>query len=701
MPLDSARTSATDRMFADPSSVGEAAGRSASSPIPNSSRLATGDPIASREPANRTGATGKAVKARIHAMVEDWRAWAAPFVTHGRRAIEGAHGWLLPRAKAQPLWQFFTGTLSRRIFTANFVGLIILLSGFGLLTFQHTWLIDAKAESLRTQARMIAVAVASNAKMETETMVIDPDRMADVDRNYPNWRDESLDRLALEIPPERVAPIIRKLIQPGDVRVRIYNRDSVKLIDSDGMSSANLVERAPQPDAAAAGVATESEKLRNAWTRFNAWMMRSPLQVYREIGSGKVTDYPEVQQALSGQVTSVLLLNNKGEQIISVFAPIQRLKAIPAFVWLTTRPGDLESILWRERRPFFAFSLVGLLATLFASIMLNRTIGGPMKQLATAAEHVSRNITARHEIPELTGRRDEVGEMAIAYRKMTAALYRRIEASDRFAQDVAHELKNPVAAARSTAESMGYAKTDQKRDELVRQIQGELKRLNRLISDVSNASRLDAELALQETEPVDVAVVATNITDVFRDIQKGRDDVPCSVVLTVAPENAPPGTFVIDAHEGRLGQVLTNLVDNALSFSPPEGCVTVAVLAEPHEIIVRVDDEGPGIPPNKLDDVFKRFYSDRPQSDRSNAKNSGLGLSITREIVEAHGGSVHAENRPSADGQGSGTRDLPGLANRRIPGVAGARFEVRLPRLAVDPKVGKLASLKIASKLGI
>lgn len=638
---------------------------------------------------------------RLRALPFEMSALVRPWAERGEELSSTVHGWLMPWAKAQPIWRFFTASLRRRIFTANFVGLFVLLAGFGLLTYQHTWLIDAKAESLRTQARMIAVAIASNAKVETETMLIDPDKVTDVDKSFPNWRDESLDRMALEIPPERVAPILRKLIRPGDLRVRIFNRDSVKLVDTDGMAAVNRVEQGPLQTTGATGELDEpAEKLRNAWTRFTAWVMRSPLQVYREIGSGKVTDYPEVQEALRGEVTSVLLLNDKGEQIISVFAPIQRLKAIPGFVWLTTRPGDLETTLWRERRPFFAFSLVALLATLFASYMLNRTIGGPMKQLATAAEHVSRNINARHEIPELTGRRDEVGEMASAYRMMTAALYRRIEASDRFAQDVAHELKNPVAAARSTAESMSYAKTDQKRDELVRQLQGELKRLNRLISDVSNASRLDAELALQETEPVDVAKVVTNITDVFRDIQKGRDDAPCTVVLTIVPELHAEGTFVIDAHEGRVGQVVTNLVDNALSFSPPGGCVSVTVTAEPHEIVIHIDDDGPGIPPNKLDDVFKRFYSDRPQSDRNHAKNSGLGLSISREIVEAHGGSVHAENRPAQFGSDAGARDLPSLAKRRIPNVAGARFEVRLPRPVVETKSSITAGLRLAAKFG-
>ncbi len=678
MPLDSGR-STNAQPETNVASSGEAAAGAGSSST--QARIAAGlTDISSR--LRRATASARSRAPQLEAI-------GNPYLRRARKAGVLVQAWLAPLER---LTRLFTNSLRRRILTANFVGLAILLTGFSVLTFQHTWLIDAKAESLRAQARMFAVALASSAKAETDTMVIDPDRLAEIDSAFPNWRDESLEKLTLEIQPERIGNIMRKLVPNKELRVRIYNRSNVKLHDSDDINSARS-ERQHVPDP---GTEATSEQLRTAWTRLTAWVMRSPLQVYREITPGKVTTYPEVQQALEGHETSILLINDKGEQIISAFAPIKKVNSIPGFVWLTTRPGDLESILWRERRPFFAFSLIGLLATLMASMLLNRTIGGPMKQLAVAAEHVSRNINARQEIPELSGRRDEVGEMARAYRKMTAALYRRIEASDRFAQDVAHELRNPVAAARSTAESLSYANTDQKREEAVRQIQGELKRLNRLIQDVSNASRLDAELALQETEPVNVADVATNITNVFRDIQKGRDDAPpCTVTLTILPADAGPDAFVIDAHEGRLGQVVTNLIDNALSFSPPEGTVAVSVIAEPGEVVIRVDDDGPGIPPNKLDDVFKRFYSDRPQSDRTNAKNSGLGLSISREIVQAHGGEIHAENRPAEPGIAVGTRELPSLAARRIANVAGARFEVRLPRRTAGQRPG----FNVASKL--
>ena len=580
----------------------------------------------------------------------------------------------LPWARTQPLWRWCTASLRNRIIAANFIGLGILLAGLGLLTFQHTWLIDARTESLRTQSRMIAVAIASNAKLRTDGLVIDPDQLTEKNGAFPQLHDDSLSRLAFDIAPEQVAPVLRRLITKNDVRVRIVRRDGRILVDSN--TSFGRTEAGNEPDN------PEDARLRSLWTKFVAYLMRSSLQIYRELPSAKIMDYPEVKASLNGNLGSMILLNDDGEQIISVAAPIQRADAIPAIVFLTTRPGDLENILWRERRPFFVLSLLALIATGLASWLLARTIGGPMYQLSRAAEHVSRNISNRRDLPEMPDRRDEVGLMARNFASMTAALYRRIEASDRFAQDVAHELKNPVAAARSTAESLGYAKTPEKRDELVRQIQGELKRLNRLISDVSNASRLDAELALQETEPIDIAEIATNISNVFRDIQNGQDGPPCKIVMTM-DRPADSGAFRIDGNEGRIGQVLTNLLDNAISFSPADATVTLHLAQDGNDIVISVEDEGPGIPPDKLEDVFKRFYSDRPQSDNKRGKNSGLGLSISREIIEAHGGVIRADNILAQPGQKIGIHDVPELAERRIKGVAGVRFEVRLPRIGM------------------
>jgi two-component system sensor histidine kinase ChvG len=238
-------------------------------------------------------------------------------------------------------------------------------------------------------------------------------------------------------------------------------------------------------------------------------------------------------------------------------------------------------------------------------------------------------------------------------------------------------LKNPLTAARSTAEALAYAKTPEMQRELVHQIQAELARLNKLISDVANASMLDADLARQRMEPVDMRELIPGIAAIFDD---GLSENTRRVELTVVDESASPTAFVVSGHEARLGRVITNLLDNAISFSPEHGVVGVRMQRVGGEVEIVVEDEGPGIPPDKLEDVFKRFYSDRPQTDRTVGKNSGLGLSITRDIIMAYGGRVWASNRQlPADAAPAGHDELPALKARRIPGVAGARFTVRLP----------------------
>jgi two-component system sensor histidine kinase ChvG len=358
----------------------------------------------------------------------------------------------------------------------------------------------------------------------------------------------------------------------------------------------------------------------------------------------------------------MLLLNDKGEQIVSLAVPIRRFKTVQGVLLLSTRPGELDEILSEERSVILMLAAFALFASVVTSLLLARTVAGPMRRLSDAAEQASHNIAARSELPEYADRADEVGQMASAFRAMTKALYRRIEASEKFAADVAHELKNPLTAARSTAESLSFAKDEQQRNHLVEQIQSELKRLNRLITDVSNASRLDAELARQEMRPVDLKTVLQGIVTIFRDIL-GED--PRRVELVV--EDAPlEGALAVNGDEGRIGQVLTNLVDNAISFSPKNGTVTVRARSAPPFVEIRVEDDGPGLPPDRLKIIFDRFYTDRPETEARDGKNSGLGLSISKEIIRAHGGLIFAENR-FADGAGPNDKPL------------GACFVVRLP----------------------
>jgi two-component system sensor histidine kinase ChvG len=449
------------------------------------------------------------------------------------------------------------------------------------------------------------------------------------------------------------------------------------------MDSANLLSRASitryEPKVTGQD---RPPRTKNFWTRLKAWMIDKELPVYKEIGNANGMVYPEIRKALGGEPNSMLLLNEKGEQIVSMAIPIRRSSStVQGVLLISTRPGEIDQILSEERDLIWALGAIALLAAIVTSFLLARTVAGPMRRLSEAAEHASRNIAARHELPEYKERTDEVGQMASAFGAMTAALYRRIEASESFAADVAHELKNPLTAARSVAESLAYAKTEAQRDELVRQIQNELARLNRLITDVSNASRLDAELARQKMHNIDVTSVVTSVSQIFRDILAGDT----RRIVTVVDPAPFEGAFLVNGDSGRLGQVLTNLVDNAISFTPDSRAVTLRVRRADGAVELVVEDEGPGIPEDRLDIIFDRFYTDRPETEARRGKNSGLGLSISREIVRAHGGEIFARNRNGA-GASAGTG---------VRAETGARFTVRLPAVVSTARAGAASGRRI------
>jgi two-component system sensor histidine kinase ChvG len=295
------------------------------------------------------------------------------------------------------------------------------------------------------------------------------------------------------------------------------------------------------------------------------------------------------------------------------------------------------------------------------SILLAGTIAEPVRRLADAAESVRRRIQSRVEIPDFTRRRDEIGHLSGTLRAMTNALYSRIEGIERFAADVAHELKNPLTSLRSAVETMPVARTDESRKRLLDVIQHDVKRLDRLISDISDASRLDAELQRQEATPIDLAKLLSTVVAVANEVK--RDDC---VKVTLKFEVGGLRGFQVPGHDSRLGQVVDNLIENARSFSPPGGTVRVTCRRRKDHVEIFVDDDGPGVRPDAVEKIFERFYTDRPH--QGFGQNSGLGLSISKQIVEAHGGAIWVENRMAA-GTGIGT----------APPVAGARFIVRLP----------------------
>jgi two-component system, OmpR family, sensor histidine kinase ChvG len=326
---------------------------------------------------------------------------------------------------------------------------------------------------------------------------------------------------------------------------------------------------------------------------------------------------------------------------------------------LSTQGADIDDMVEAERLAIVKVFFVAAGVMVVLSMLLAGTIAGPVRRLADGAERVRRRIRTRVEIPDFTRRRDEIGELSGALRDMTNALYTRIEAIESFAADVAHELRNPLTSLRSAVETLPLARNDNSRARLLAVIEHDVRRLDRLISDISDASRLDAELQRQEAAPVDLAKLLDALVKAANEIR--TDDVS----VTLSFEGGSLSNFKVPGHDSRLGQVVSNLVDNARSFSPPGGTVRITCRRLKSEIEILVDDDGPGIQPEALDKIFERFYTDRPE--QGFGQNSGLGLSISKQIIEAHGGTIRVENRITVAGR------------TEEPRVLGARFVVRLP----------------------
>lgn len=573
-----------------------------------------------------------------------------------RHGIAAVGEWL------QRGWQFFvtqsSSSLTRRIVVLNLTGLVALSIGIIVLSQFRAGLIDARIQSLLVQGQIIAGAIASSATVETDSSItLDPDKLLNLHpgESYgPN--EDALYGLDFPINPERVGPILRRLVTPTKTRARIYDRDGFLLIDSRNLFGRGDILRydLPPPSAEKPGF------LERAFIALRMWLGRGDLPVYHELGAEEGKGYSEVTRALDGHNASMVRINERGDVIVSVAVPVQRFRAVRGALMLSTQGADIDDMVEAERLAILKVFLIAAAVMVVLSILLAGTIAEPVRRLADAAEAVRRRIRARVEIPDFTTRRDEIGHLSGTLRGMTDALYSRIEAIESFAADVAHELKNPLTSLRSAVETLPLAKSDESRGRLLTVIQHDVRRLDRLISDISDASRLDAELQRQEAAPVDCAKLLTTLVAVANEVK--REDC---VKVTLRFESGGAHSFQVPGHDSRLGQIIDNLIENARSFSPPGGTVRVNCRRLRHFIEIFVDDDGPGVRPEVREKIFERFYTDRPH--QGFGQNSGLGLSISKQIVEAHGGAIWVENRTGA-----------ASANGE-PCILGARFIVRLP----------------------
>ncbi|MDR7223570.1 sensor histidine kinase [Aminobacter aminovorans] len=532
------------------------------------------------------------------------------------------------------LGHYFFSSLTRRILFLNLAGLAVLVAGIFYLNAFRGALIEARVESLMTQGGIIAGAIASSATVETDAIRIDPEKLLELQAGESlGPGTDQLDSLDFPINPERVAPLLRRVISPTRTRARIYDRDANLLLDS-----RHQILRYDLPP-----VEEEEPTLIERAQKFIFdFFVDSSLPVYKEQPGGNGAAFPEVVQALTGGPATIVRVSEQGEQIVSVAVPIQRFRAVLGVLMLSTEGGDIDKIVAAEQKAILRVFGVAALVTAILSMVLASTIATPLRRLSAAANRVRRGGKNREEIPDFSDRQDEIGNLSVAVRDMTNALYARIEAIESFAADVSHELKNPLTSLRSAVETLPLAKNESSRARLMEVIQHDVRRLDRLITDISDASRLDAELAREDASKVDLKKFIGDLVSVSR--ETGRHKKPVEIEFSPAKLPAGVKNYNVAGHDLRIGQVITNLIENARSFVPDEhGHIAISLARVGKFNVITVEDNGPGIRAENIDRIFERFYTDRPAGEAF-GQNSGLGLSISRQIVEAHGGTLTAEN---------------------------------------------------------
>ncbi len=547
----------------------------------------------------------------------------AALTAAGQGAIAATEGPL--RSAARRGW---ISSLTVRILAINVLALAILFGGLLYLGQYRSGLIEAKVASLSGEARIIAGALGESAIAGAPA-----DPVLDV---------------------ELARQMVGRLVVSGRARARVFARDGALIVDSRELAAAGReVQSAvlPPPGEVSAPV----RAVRRAYDWIVARLPQDVgLPLYNEAPDQRAEDYREVAGALAGRAGSALRVGGDGRLVISVAFPVQHFKKVLGALMLSAGSADIGHSVRQVRLAIVQVFMLALAITVLLSLFLAGTIARPVRRLAQAARRVRQGHAHRVEIPDFTRRRDEIGELSGALSDMTEALYQRLDAIERFAADVAHELKNPLTSMRSAVESLPHVKNPEQEARLIEIIRDDVTRMNRLITDISEASRLDAELSRAETVPVDIGHLLTTTAEIYRATAGAASP---ALELAIAESDA----LVVDGIEDRLGQVVTNLLANTVSFSPPGGGIRLGAARQGAEVVFSVEDQGPGIPERDLEAVFERFYTLRPEGEAFGT-HSGLGLSISRQIVEAHGGTIRAENARDALGR-----------------VVGARFVVRLP----------------------
>lgn len=526
--------------------------------------------------------------------------------------------------------------LTARILAVNAMPLILLVVSILYFDGYQDRLIRNELDSMTKEARQFAAALGEGAVVSSE---------------------DERDMLS----PELAQSMLRRLMETTQTRTRLYDIRGTLFSDTQHMPGhINTVQSeelpAPGPSNSFHFKISETLDQAMAWIRLNSWSKK--YQSYKEDPEPSAEDYQIVDRALDGDEGGEVWLMPNGHILLGVSVPVQRYKGVLGAVFLSRAGSKIEQAVMGVRIDIVRLFCLTLIITILLSLYLARAIAKPLQQLSSAAEGLKAGqigaLKLQLNLPDFSKRRDEIGDLSTALRAMVKALGERLHATENFAADVAHEIKNPLTSLHSAVETALKIKDPERQQKLMLVIADDVKRLDRLITDISHASRIEAELSRAKTKPISLHPMLEMIVALYEPI----DDTPKPKVVFEPSQDT--GATIYGA-ETRLVQVFQNLIGNALSFSPVDGSVRISLSTNKNMARICVADDGPGIPENKLDAIFERFYSERPSHEEF-GKHSGLGLSIAKQIIEAHQGTIHAENIKDANGT-----------------IKGALFVVELP----------------------
>ena len=529
---------------------------------------------------------------------------------------------------------FVVFPLSVRILAINVMALGVLVSGFFYLDHYQRDLMHAKLDALAREATLLAATLGASATGSGDAT------------------EARLDRAAAEA-------LVRRLNFTSDTRTVLFDSDGTLAIDSRLLPMATVRTTELPPPEENRGFLGRTADAAYEWITARL-PPHTTVPLYSEPKEPRAADFPKALSALKG-VAGRAMHRTEGARLVAIVAvPIQPFRRIHGALLLVADAGDVSESVRTARFTILQAFSIALAITVLLSLYFAGTIARPVRRLARAAERVRAGGGRKVTIPDFTARNDEIGRLSAALRDMTDALWVRMDAIERFVADVAHEVKNPLSSVLTAVDTARRIGDEDKREKLLALVGEDVKRLDRLLSQIADASKIDTELGRARLGPVDLGAMLATIAEIQGAAATANEG---SAAIRLDIEGAGP--FVVPGVEDRLAQVLQNLIGNARTFSPPGGAITLGLRREGARISVAVEDEGPGVPAGMEEAIFRRFYTFRPEGEAFGA-HSGLGLSISRQIAEAHGGRLTCTNRLD-----------------RAGGICGACFRLELPAAAL------------------